>query len=59
MARRPKGSILRTQVIQSKVTPKVHAALKTAANQEEKSVSTTVQEMVEKGLSDAGFLEND
>ena len=59
MARRPKGSILRTQVIQSKVTPQVHAALKTAASNEEKSVSTTVQEMVEKSLSDAGFLEND
>ena len=38
MARRPKGSVLRTCVIQSKLTPRVGQALDQFANQQQKSI---------------------
>ena len=56
MARRPKGSVLRTCVIQSKLTPRVGQALYQFANQQQKSISTVVQEVIEKELTVSGFL---
>jgi|TARA_R100000664_G_C2720887_1_gene114440 predicted DNA-binding protein len=56
MARRPKGSVLRTCVIQSKLTPRVGQALDQFATQQQKSISTVVQEVIEKELTVSGFL---
>ena len=56
MARRPKGSILRTHVLQSKVTPEVARALDVAAKYESTTVSTKIQDVLEKALIDQGYL---
>tara|TARA_Y100001973_G_C5152894_1_gene309100 strand:+ start:1058 stop:1243 length:186 start_codon:yes stop_codon:yes gene_type:complete len=56
MARRPKGSILRTHVLQSKVTPEVAMALDVAAKYESTTVSTKIQDVLEKALIDQGYL---
>jgi len=56
MARRPKGSILRTHVLQSKVTPDVATALEVAAKYESTTVSTKIQDVLEKALIDEGYL---
>ena len=56
MARRPKGSILRTEVLQSKVTPQVANALEQAAKDESTSIGTKIQDVLEKALIDQGYL---
>tara|TARA_R100000742_G_C4261032_1_gene78814 strand:- start:113 stop:298 length:186 start_codon:yes stop_codon:yes gene_type:complete len=56
MARRPKGSILRTHVLQSKVTPQVATALEVAAKYESITVSTKIQNVLENALVDQGYL---
>tara|TARA_B100001094_G_scaffold88275_2_gene84469 strand:+ start:6547 stop:6729 length:183 start_codon:yes stop_codon:yes gene_type:complete len=56
MARRPKGSILRTEVLQSKVTPQVADALEQAAKDESTSISTKIQNVLEKALTDQGYI---
>ena len=59
MARRPKGSILRTEVLQSKVTPQVAHALEQAAKDESTSISTKIQNVLEKALTDQGYISID
>ena len=59
MARRPKGSVLRTVVIQSKITPKVSDALTDLSKASGSTVSTTVQEMIEKSLFEQGLITED
>ena len=56
MARRPKGSILRTHVLQSKVTPEVAMALDVAAKYESTTVSTKIQNVLQEALIDQGYL---
>tara|TARA_B100000700_G_C14242583_1_gene488814 strand:- start:109 stop:294 length:186 start_codon:yes stop_codon:yes gene_type:complete len=56
MARRPKGSILRTHVLQSKVTPEVAIALEVAAKYESTTVSTKIQNVLQEALIDQGYL---
>ena len=59
MARRPKGSILRTEVLQSKVTPQVANALEQAAKDESTSISTKIQNVLEKALTDQAYISID
>ena len=59
MARTPKGSVLRTCVIQSKLTPRVGDALDQFAKSKQESISTIVQEVIEEKLTLSGFLKND
>ena len=58
MANRPKGSVLRTSVIQAKLTPQLNAALNKFADSESKSVSTIVCEILEETLKTKGYLRN-
>ena len=54
MANRPKGSVLRTSVIQAKLTPQINTALTKFADSESKSISTGVYEIIEETLKTKG-----
>jgi len=56
MANRPKGSVLRTSVIQAKLTPQINTALTKFADSESKSISTVVFEIIEETLTTNGYL---
>tara|TARA_R100000152_G_C6679624_1_gene113826 strand:+ start:89 stop:271 length:183 start_codon:yes stop_codon:yes gene_type:complete len=56
MANRPKGSVLRTSVIQAKLTPQINTALTKFADSESKSISTVVYEIIEETLTTNGYL---
>ena len=58
MANRPKGSVLRTSVIQAKLTPPIRTALTKFADSESKSISTVVYEIIEQTLKNKGYVES-
>ncbi len=59
MANRPKGSVLRTSVIQAKLTPQIHSALNKFAEAEKKPISTVVFEVLETKLVAEGYVESE
>ena len=59
MANRPKGSVLRTSVIQAKLTPQIYTALDQYANSQSKSISTVVYELVDEKLQLEGLVKSD
>mgnify|MGYP001496606627 CR=1 FL=1 len=58
MANRPKGSVLRTSVIQAKLTPQIYTALDQYANSQSKSISTVVYELVDEKLQLEGLVKS-
>ena len=58
MANRPKGSVLRTSVLQAKLTPQINTALTKFADSESKSISTVVYEILEETLKTKGYVES-